>query len=696
MRTGALALAIFAGMASSAFATGAHHRHAPRVKPGQEDHQVWKDKVDQELQVRSKGAKSTDKFSVLVIEKPGAKLPLIYQPYVRRQLKVINGYQLDGLPSNLLSRLSGDGTTLAVHYNRAAHKHDALSTYAVNGNAVDPAHLISQELYGYTGNGIHVAVLDSGFSTSSQQDLTDDRIQFVSVVDSNQSRHDGDGHGTHVAGIIGGTGAANVKYGGTAPGASIYSVKVLNDQGLGTVGDIIGGLTWVYEHPEANIRVVSMSVGAPVTQSYFTDPLTLAAKALVDKGIVVVAAAGNNGKNAQGRLQWGGIVAPGNAPWVLTVCAYSTMGTYDTSDDVMASFSSSGPTAVDFGAKPDICSPGAGIVSLADPGSTLYNEGAVATPTWLVGAGASAYAVAPYISLSGTSMATPAVSGAVALMLEANPNLTPNLVKAILQYTAHSQPGVSPLRQGAGFMDVSGALSLAAAYGAMPVSSSTSVAPGTVVTAVAKFAIPSSWSRQILWGNQLLTDGIINPSANAWAVGTTWGMAQTGSGDNIVWGTASSGDNIVWGTTSSGDNIVWGTSAASDNIVWGTAAASDNIVWGTAAASDNIVWGTAAAGDNIVWGTAVSGDNIVWGTAASSDNIVWGTDCGGADCDVVWGTADPGDNIVWGTAATGDNIVWGTAGSALDNIVWGTADDGDNIVWGTSDATDSVVWPVSR
>ena len=114
---------------------------------------------------------------------------------------------------------------------------------------------------------------------------------------------------------------------------------------------------------------------------YWTDPLTLAAKALVDKGITVVAAAGNFGKNAKGELQWGGITSPGVAPWVLTACAFSTNGTPDTADDTMASFSSSGPTSIDFTAKPDVCAPGVGIVSLAAPESTLYSLGPGAPPS---------------------------------------------------------------------------------------------------------------------------------------------------------------------------------------------------------------------------------------------------------------------------------------------------------------------------
>jgi hypothetical protein len=191
----------------------------------------------------------------------------------------------------------------------------------------------------------------------------------------------------------------------------------------------------------------------------------------------------------------------------------------------------------------------------------------------------------------------------------------------MLEFTAISKPGVSALRQGAGFLNVANAVALAA-LAAHP--------PSTPVP------IPTTWAKHILWGNYLVQGGVIDPTANAWRLGVEWGWATTK-------GTAD-GDNIVWGTMSDGDNIVWGT---------------------------------ANDGDNIVWGTASDGDNIVWGTA-DGDNIVWGTDCGGADCDnIVWGTAD-GDNIVWGTASNGDNIVWGTSDG--DNIVWGTANV-TNTVW---------------
>ena len=296
------------------------------------------------------------------------------------------------------------------------------------------------------------------------------------------------------------------------------------------------------------------------------------------------------------QIQYGGITAPGNAPWVLTVGASSTNGTSDRGDDAVASFSSRGPSYLDYAAKPDLLAPGHGTVSLADPLSAFYT-----TKAPFLSGGSLSTAFKPYLTLSGTSMAAPVVAGTVALMLQANPQLTPNGVKAILQYTAQEYPGYDALTQGAGFLNTVGAVRLAQFFA--------TARPGQPVP------LQKMWSKKIIWGNHRLSGGILNPTANAYKVGTTWGVSATGHGDNIVWGTACPNgcDNIVWGTNGTVDNIVWGTTG-SDNIVWGTNCGGDDC--------DNIVWGTNG-GDNIVWGTA-GGDNIVWGTGGD-DNIVWGT-----------------------------------------------------------------------
>jgi hypothetical protein len=397
-----------------------------------------------------------------------------------------------------------------------------------------------------------------------------------------------------------------------------------------------------------------MSLGAGVFESYNTDPLTLAAKKAVDAGIVVVAAAGNMGKSNDGRPQYGAIAAPGNAPWVLTVGASSTEGTVDRRDDKMASYSSRGPTMFDFAAKPDLVAPGSGTVSLAVKNSLLYNTKAGYLVDGLLGGLTGLLSAKPYLTLSGTSMSTPVVAGTVALMLEANPSLTPNMVKAVLQYTAQVYPGYDYLTQGAGFVNTLAAVRLSRFF----------------ATAHKGDHYPSmtGWSRHILWGNRRVSGGVLTPGGTAWTNGVTWGANKTPAGLNIVWGENCAGDC---------DNVVWG-----NNIVWGAFDANDNIVWGNTD-GDNIVWGNSD-GDNIVWGNG-SDDNIVWGNAGD-DNIVWGNNCGGSDCDnIVWGNSGD-DNIVWGNT-TGFNVVWGNASDG-DNIVWGNSSD-DNIVWGNAADDDS-------
>ena len=610
--------------------------------PGVPNSHVKAYKLDGELTKRARDGSAIETTSVIVTLTPGAEVPAQFRKYMRgKKLDIISGQVLE-VPNTVLKKLEASPEILRIHYNRPMNTHNYRTSVTVGARTV--FHTL-----GYTGAGIGVAVIDSGIS-SWHDDLTggsglsfpygNQRVtKFVDFVNGRTLPYDDNGHGTHVAGTIAGNGYdSNGEKAGIAPGAQLVALKVLDDQGTGTIANVIAALNWVAKnHLGHNIRVVNMSVGAGVYESYWTDPLTLAAKAVTDRGITVVAAAGNQGKTASGQLQYGAISAPGNAPWVLTVGASSTMGTLTRHDDTMAGYSSAGPTYIDFAAKPDLVAPGTATASLAVPGSTSY----FAKSQFLLD-GKPTIGLKPYLTLSGTSMAAPVVSGTIALMLQANPSLTPNLIKAILQYTAQTHPDYEALRQGAGFLNTLGAVRLAKFY--------TTAQPGS------RLPVQQTWSRQIIWGNNRITGGYMNPLGNAWANDVIWGSART-LGDD--------GDNIVWGTECA--------DAGCDNIVWGTHDEADNIVWGTGDDGDNIVWGTSDEGDNIVWGTSFDGDNIVWGTGDDSDNIVWGTDCGGADC----------DNIVWGVSDDGDNIVWGTADSG-DNVVWGTSFDGDNIVWGTS------------
>ena len=523
-----------------------HFREAAQKAAGAPGRLARSYKLDGEMTKRSKDRNGSNLTRVIVTLLPGATLPPEFKKYSRNiKLDLINGQVLD-LPHGVLAKMAAHPSVFRVHYDRPIKSHNYRTVVTVGARTV-------QDTLGYTGAGIGVAVIDSGITTW-HDDLTNrtaklfpygnQRIaKFVDFVNGRTLPYDDNGHGSHVAGIISGNGYdSKGENSGIAPGASLIALKVLDAHGQGTISNIIAALGWVATNAHTyNIRVVNMSVGAGIHESYWTDPLTLAAKALTDKGITVVAAAGNMGKNAAGQLQYGAITAPGNAPWVLTVGASSTMGTLTRNDDEMASFSSSGPTFLDYEAKPDLVAPGVGTVSLAVPGSTFYIEKTTALLDGKIKLGAK-----PYLALTGTSMAAPVVSGTVALMLQANPSLTPNLIKALLQYTAEVRSGYSPLRQGAGFLNTLGAVRLAKYY--------TNPHVGD------RMPVQKVWSRRINWGSHRLGHGFIKPTANAWKTSVVWGAAKTlgADGDNIVWGTAADGDNIVWGT-SDGDNIVWGT-----------------------------------------------------------------------------------------------------------------------------------------
>jgi len=469
--------------------------------------------------------------------------------------------------------------------------------------------------------------------------------------------YDDYGHGTHVAGIIAGNGYDSLgARTGVAPRANIVGLKVLDANGQGYISDVIAALDYAISVKDAyNIRVINLSVGAGVFESYETDPLAQAARRAVDAGIVVVAAAGNLGKrSSDGQVQYGGITSPGNAPWVLTVGASSHQGTVSRKDDTIGAFSSRGPSWIDFSAKPDLVAPGVGTESTVEPYSTL----ALRYSSYMLPGSDPMLWYSPYLALSGTSMAAPVVSGTIALMLEANPSLTPNAVKAILQYTSQVVPSQDFLTQGAGMLNARGAVRMASfwAHPEHGLGNRSDVIAGERV----------AWSQHLIWGNHRVGGGVPLPGSNAFAMGMTWGARATATGGQVVWGTESL-DNIVWSMHD--DNIVWGYNDG-DNIVWSM---DDNIVWSM---DDNIVW---SMDDNIVWSM---NDNIVW--SMDADNIVWGMDCGGANCgNVVWG-ARAADGRRWGTASS-SNIVW----SMDDNIVWSME---DNIVWSM---LDNIVWSMS-
>jgi serine protease AprX len=323
------------------------------------------------------------------------------------------------------------------------------------------------------GQGIGVAVVDSGINPNGDLYTSGVNRQVADVRfnnDYNQNTSDGYGHGTHVASIVGGDGSeSGGMYIGVAPRVNIINVKVSNDDGSAMMQDVVAGLQWVLENKNTyNIRVVNLSLNSSVAESYHTSPLDAAVEILWFNKIVVVASAGNHGSGA--------IYPPANDPFVITVGATNDKGTNSISDDVMASFSAYGQTS-DGIKKPDLVAPGTNITA------RLVNQNmglALAHPTNKVGT--------TYFRMSGTSMAAPMVSAAVALLLQDEPNLTPDQVKYRLMATANkSWSGYSSTKSGAGYLDV-----YAAVRGTTTQSANTGLRASQLL---------SSGSEPITWGS---------------------------------------------------------------------------------------------------------------------------------------------------------------------------------------------------
>lgn len=362
---------------------------------------------------------------------------------VTRDLAIIGGFAAripaENLPrllaSPAVSRVWGDARIRVAGSPTDEYEDDAPNT--VWRDTIR----LTQAARHYTGDGVTVALLDTGVSrVADLEDAVVARVDFTPDHDG----FDRYGHGTHMAGIIAGDGSgSDDRWIGVAPEADLVSVKVARADGSTDVSVVIGALQWVLENrARYGIRVLNLAFGTDSTQSYLIDPLDFAVERLWFAGILVVVSAGNRGPAG------GTISKPGDDPYVLTVGAADLKQTTQKADDEVPPFSSRGPTG-DGVAKPDLVAPGVTIVSSLAPGSTVaqLHPAAVVDGNYLKG--------------TGTSQAAAIVSGVAALMFEANPSLTPDVAKATLIGTVDGtiarQPG-----GGAGLVDAMGAISAAA------------------------------------------------------------------------------------------------------------------------------------------------------------------------------------------------------------------------------------------
>jgi serine protease AprX len=453
---------------------------------------------------------------------------------------------------------------------------------------------------GLDGSNIAVAVIDSGIRGSSKitfkelntWNTSTSRIVYAqSWISDGWGTGDRFGHGTHVAGLIGGNGfySTGTQYTGTfkgiAPNVNLVDLRVLDGNGAGLDSNVIAAIqTAISLQKKYNIRVINLSLGRPVFESYKLDPLCQAVEAAYQAGIVVVVSAGNFGRdNSFQNDGYATITAPANDPYVITVGAMKMMGTPDRSDDLIATYSSKGPTLIDHIAKPDLVAPGNQLVSLLSGGAMLsstFTSNDVPLSAYQTGQTYGLPSTSYYV-MSGTSMASGVVSGAVALLLQANPQMTPDQVKARLmktayktfpQYSSYTDPatGITYTDQydvftvGAGYLDIQAALANTALSAGQAKSPIVQYDPTTqsVYFVNDSFAVwggsSPDWSSFAVWGGNAFVGSnfAVWGGSSPWASFAVWGGSapwgeNTDSGFFAVWG----GSTVAGTSTSTTDSL---------------------------------------------------------------------------------------------------------------------------------------------
>ena len=530
---------------------------------------------------------------------------------IGKALPIVNGFAA-AIPGRAVDRLKDAGSIVAVTADRQAKleqfSYDASTT---SSNFTKSSGATAAWQAGYLGDGVGVAVLDSG--VSPMNDLNG-RIVYGPDLSGEGTTIDSYGHGTVMAGAIAGSGAdsagqAGGAYTGVAPHATIVAVKVAGRNGVTDVTTMLEAMHWVAAYQsQFNIRVVNLSWGVASTQDPSVDPVNYAVERLWRQGMVVAVAAGNNGPQP-------GILKPGDDPVALTVGAVDDKQNTNPADDSVPSWSSRGPTAAGL-QKPDIVAPGRYITATRSFGSYIEQT----YPKALNGLS--------YIRGSGTSEATAVAAGNIALLLQARPDLTPDQVKGLLMSTAAPIPTFTAPSMGAGRIQLNAALTAPAGPASTQTFASTGLGSieasrgGIDVQAVCPGGTtPTPIHGEIdvrceAWNGSAWTGSAWTGSAwtgSAWT-GSAWtGSAWTGSAwTNATW-TGSAWTGSAW-TGSAWTGSAW-TGSAWTGSAW-TGSAWTGSAW-TGSAWTDATWTGSA------WTSAVYEDDTLFATAFWGNGPPW-------------------------------------------------------------------------
>lgn len=499
-------------------------------------------------------------------------------------LPMVSGFRAS-VPAHRLVDLAGSPVVTAVTKNRVLRfeelSYDDTTTASSFARTSGATTLWGQ---GTLGSGVGVAVLDTGVSPMND---FDGRLVHGPDLSGEGTIIDSYGHGTVMAGIVGGSGADSADrsraYTGVAPKSTLVAVKVAGANGVTDVSTVLQGLHWVSAYKDQfNIRVLNLSWGVASTQSPAIDPLNYAVQRLWQQGVVVVVAAGNAGPTN------GTILKPADDPLVITAGAFDDKQNVDPKDDNIPAWSSRGPTATGL-TKPDLVAPGRTLIAARSLGSTVEkdNPKALISPTYIKG--------------SGSSEAAAVTSGAAALLLQARPELTPDQVKAVLTATATPIPLKSAYDQGKGRLNLAAALTASPGLAVQQISTATGL--GSIEASRGGRNIQTDCNND---GTLDVIKGEIDARCEAWT-GAAWtGAAWTGAAWTGAAWTGAAWTGAAW-TGAAWTGAAW-TGAAWTGGTW-NGAAWTGAAW-TGAAWTGSLW-TGAAWTGAAW-TGAAWTGAAW------------------------------------------------------------------------------------
>jgi serine protease AprX len=522
---------------------------------------------------------------------------------VDKDLPVVNGFAAH-VPQSAVAALRANPAVRAVTDNASVQfASNIYDDSTVQSSYAKASGASTAWANGNLGEGVGVAVIDTGISPMND---VAGRVVRGPDLSGEGTIIDSYGHGTVMAGIVGGSGAdsanrSNGMFAGVAPKSTLVAVKVAGRNGAADVSTILEAMHWVSAYKDQfNIRVLNLSWGTDSTDDPATDPINYAVERLWRQGIVVVVAAGNSG-NANYT-----ITKPGDDPVVLTVGAYNDQGNTDPADDGVPAWSSRGPTTQGL-AKPDVVAPGRTLVATRSYGSYVEQS----NPRSLVNPS--------YIKGSGTSEATAVTSGLAALLLKAHPDWTPDQVKNAFMSTASPIVGVGKYAQGKGRVQLDDAM--VASPGAPAQQTFASTGLGSLESSRGTTHVSVDCQQN---GTYAVLQGELDDRCNAWN-GASWtGASWTGASWTGASWTGASWTGASW-TGASWTGASW-TGASWTGGTW-SGASWTGASW-TGASWTGASW-TGASWTGASW-TGASWTGASWTSAGYDDDaetfltVFWG------------------------------------------------------------------------